>query len=319
MENQTIISRDKISSYSVARDVAGIKIVFVNVFMVGEPVPGGKWVLVDAGLHGSAHIIMNEAEALFGKNTKPEAIILTHGHFDHVGALTDLLKEWDVPVYAHPLEMPYLNGLSNYPPPDPAVGGGAMAYMSWMFPKKGIDLGNRVKPLPGDGSVPYLPGWRFIHTPGHAPGHVSFFRDSDRVLIAGDAFVTTNQNSALSVITQKEEVHAPPAYFTIDWVAAKKSVVSLAELKPRAAGTGHGVSMSGEKLERQLEELVLNFDKQIPHNGRYVKQAAVTDERGIINMPKPVSYQVAKAVAGVSLGLVAGATLFFMTRKSNKE
>lgn len=318
MEAQTLV-REKISNYSVASDVAGMKIVFVNVFMVGEPIPGGKWVLVDAGLHGSAHIIMNEAEALFGKNTRPEAIILTHGHFDHIGGLTELLKEWDVPVYAHPLEMPYLNGLSNYPPPDPAVGGGAMAYMSWMFPKKGIDLGNNVKPLPEDGTVPFLPEWRYIHTPGHSPGHVSFFRESDRVLIAGDAFVTTNQNSAVSVITQKPEVHAPPAYFTIDWAAAKKSVLALAALRPFAAGTGHGVSMSGEKLERQLEELAINFDSQIPANGRYVKEPAITDERGVINMPKPVSYHVAKAIAGVSLGLMTGAALFFLTRKSNKE
>ena len=42
-----------------------------------------------------------------------------------------------------------------------------------------------------------MPGWRWVHTPGHTAGHVSLFRDADRTLIAGDAFVTTKQESAL--------------------------------------------------------------------------------------------------------------------------
>ena len=67
---------------------------------------------------------------LFGHGNRPAAILLTHGHFDHVGALKTLAEEWDVPVYAHTLELPYLTGRSSYPPPDPSVGGGAMAAMS---------------------------------------------------------------------------------------------------------------------------------------------------------------------------------------------
>ena len=44
----------------------------------------------------------------FGENNKPKAIVLTHGHFDHVGAVVDLVRKWDVPVYAHEAELPYL-------------------------------------------------------------------------------------------------------------------------------------------------------------------------------------------------------------------
>lgn len=320
MENQNveIAAGSKPSRYAVAPDVTGVKIIFVNLFMVGEPVPGGKWVLIDAGLNGTAGRIKREAEKIFGENTRPEAILLTHGHFDHVGALPELLQDWDVPVYAHPLEMPYLKGMSSYPPPDPAVGGGAMAYMSFAFPIKPINLGDRVQPFPSDGSVPGLPGWRIIHTPGHSPGHVSFFRDSDKCLIAGDAFVTVNQNSAISVLKQKEEMHAPPAYFTIDWAAAKRSVENLASLNPSSAGTGHGVSMKGEKLQRELQSLAQNFDSQVPAKGRYVKQAASTDEKGILTMPKPVSYNAARIAAGVGLGLIAGTALYLVMRKDGK-
>ena len=83
-------------------------------------------------------------------------------------AVHTLAHEWDVPVYAHELELPYLTGQSAYPPPDPLVGGGAMSLMSALFPKRPIDLGRHVLELPADGSVPGAPGWRWI-PPGPPP------------------------------------------------------------------------------------------------------------------------------------------------------
>src|SRR5690554_6666584 len=136
----------------------------------------------------------------------PRAIILTHGHFDHVGAFPELLEHWDVPVYAHPLEAPHLTGEEDYPPPDPSVGEGAMALMSFAYPNKAIDLGDRLQPLAADGSVEAMPGWRWIHTPGHTKGHVSLFREADRCLIAGDAFVTVKQESLYAVATQTQSI-----------------------------------------------------------------------------------------------------------------
>ncbi|MFP3472505.1 MBL fold metallo-hydrolase, partial [Micrococcus sp. SIMBA_144] len=57
-----------------------------------------EWVLIDCGMPHSKQAIMDAAEKRFGDNEKPKAIVLTHGHFDHVGSLELLLKEWDVPV-----------------------------------------------------------------------------------------------------------------------------------------------------------------------------------------------------------------------------
>ena len=54
-----------------------------------------------------------------------------------------------MPIYAHELELPYLTGRSPYPPPDPTVGGGLMADLSWMYPRGPIDLGDRVQRPPG--------------------------------------------------------------------------------------------------------------------------------------------------------------------------
>jgi glyoxylase-like metal-dependent hydrolase (beta-lactamase superfamily II) len=226
--------------HGVADDLAYIRTGIVNVYLYGRPgAPSGAWVLIDAGLPGSAWRITRAAEEWMGPWARPAAIVLTHAHFDHVGALGELLRHWDVPVYAHRLELPYLTGRSAYPPTDPMVGGGALAALSRLYPRGPIDLGDWVQPLPENGSLPSMPGWRWIHTPGHSPGHISLFRDEDRTLIAGDAVVTTKQESASAVLAQRPELHGPPAYFTPDWESARRSVEQLAALDPERLATGH--------------------------------------------------------------------------------
>src|SRR5687768_15395137 len=121
--NKIDVPADEVVSLdAIATGVVGLRILFVNVFAVaGEH----GWTLIDAGLTGSAKRIEDWAREHFG-NAPPVAIVLTHGHFDHVGALDELLNTWDVPVYAHQEEAPYLTGSRSYPEPDPTVGGGMM-------------------------------------------------------------------------------------------------------------------------------------------------------------------------------------------------
>lgn len=254
-------------------DVYSHTIQIVNICLFGNP-KTQDFVLIDAGMPLSAEKIISVIEERFGPNSRPKAIILTHGHFDHVGAIIELIEHWKIPVYAHELELPYLRGEMKYPEPDPGVGGGGLiAKISALFPNEPVNLGNHVEKLPAKGSVPFMPDFKWIHTPGHTPGHVSFFRETDRTLIVGDAFVTVKQESLYSVLTQEQEISGPPRYLTPDWETAWDSVKRLEALHPSIALTGHGLPMSGEELSTSLRKLAADFDQiAIPDHGKYVSE-----------------------------------------------
>ena len=257
----------------VAAQVYGLRSMMVNLYFFGKNSEGAAWTLIDGGIPGSSSAIFKAAESLFGKDNPPQAIILTHGHYDHIGAVKPFLRKWLVPIYAHPLEMPFLTGQRDYSPPDPTVGQGLIARFSPLIPKRGHDYGAAVQALPSDGSVPGMPGWRWIHTPGHTPGHVSLFREKDHAVIAGDAFTTTRQESLWAVCRQRVEVRPPPAFYTTDWSATRASMQRLADLKPLIAATGHGRVLSGPTLGSHLQNLIDQFGEQgVPKYGRYVRQ-----------------------------------------------
>jgi glyoxylase-like metal-dependent hydrolase (beta-lactamase superfamily II) len=264
----------------IAPDIAYLRLLIVNIMFVGPRNAGDReWVLIDAGLPGTMSRITAAAAERFGKYARPAAIVMTHGHFDHVGVLQDLAAQWDAPVYAHPLEHPYLNGKAPYPAPDPFVGGGLMALSGPLFPTSPVDVSARLRALPDDGGVPHMPGWRWLHTPGHSAGHVSFWRESGRALIAGDAVITTAQESAYAATTQAPEMHGPPMYFTPDWQSAKSSAEKLAALEPELLVTGHGRAMQGQQMRDALHRLAREFDSvAVPKHGRYVNNPARAED-----------------------------------------
>ncbi|SFG42393.1 Glyoxylase, beta-lactamase superfamily II [Halobacillus alkaliphilus] len=238
-------------------DVAFYRTLIANVIFIGEE-NAREWVLVDCGIGHYAKRIIEAAQKRYGSRP-PQAIILTHGHFDHVGSAKKLADHWNVPIYIHPMEMEYVTGKRDYPVGDATVGGGLFSILSPFFPTDPVDLSQYIYPLPEDGSIPFLEGWRTIHTPGHTPGHIALFREEDRTLLSGDAFITVKQESSMAVFIQHQHVHGPPAYFTHNWEEAERSVKKLAALQPRVAITGHGLPMEGELLADQLDHLAQNF------------------------------------------------------------
>lgn len=248
------------SVHEVLPDVAFVRTLFVNVIFLGHAGAADRqWLLADAGLPGFTTRIERAAERRFGRS-RPFAILLTHGHFDHVGCVEELAEFWDVPVLAHRDELQFLDGASSYPPPNPHEHG-LMARMSPMLPRGPIDLGTRVHGLPGDGTIPGLAEWRWIHVPGHTPGQVALWRERDRTLVSADAVITTAQESAYSAMfpSHRTEMHGPPQYFTPDWASAQRSVERLAELEPEIIVPGHGLAARGPQMRRALFELAGRF------------------------------------------------------------
>ena len=287
----------------IAPDIGWLPISFVNAYFVGEA--GRPWVLIDTGLAGWGPKILAAAEARFGTGARPEAIILTHGHFDHAGNALELAEHWDVPIYAHPLELPYLTGRSAYPPPDPTIGG-AIGFLSRFMPSKPFDFSGRIQPLRAN-ETPGLKDWEWFDTPGHSPGHISLFRASDRVLLAGDAFASVDMESWPGLITARRTLARAGAPFNCDWTATRASVQKLADLKPDVVGCGHGTPYSSGPISLRLARFAARF--RAPRRGRYVRRAAEVDEGGVVAVPPapfdPVPFAT---VAGlIAVGTVLGA------------
>ena len=275
MDKVALSPDDAVPFDHIAPGLSGLKITFVNVFGVNHP--DGSWTLIDAAIPATAFRIKSWAKDTFRR--PPNAIILTHGHFDHVGDVKTLAEEWNVPIYAHPLEFPYLTGQAEYPAPNWAAGGGVMPLMSPTLPRGPIDVGNRLRPLPfqsqaegpnagQDLTLAELPGWTLLHTPGHTPGHVSFWRASDATLLVGDAFCTTKPESFFAAnFPGAPELHGPPSYFTSDWPAAMASVRKLAALNPRTVAPGHGKPLAGADVATSLARLAADFERiAVPDN-----------------------------------------------------
>lgn len=123
-----------------------------NCYLVADPATGAA-ALVDPGAEGERLVaVVRDSGATL------EAIWLTHAHLDHVGALADVKRVWDVPVFLHPLDLPVF---------DFAPRAAAMYWLPWSEqPRPDCEL--------ADGMSLSLGTLRFdvMHAPGHAPGHV---------------------------------------------------------------------------------------------------------------------------------------------------
>jgi glyoxylase-like metal-dependent hydrolase (beta-lactamase superfamily II) len=275
-----------------------------NVYFVRS---GSSWVLIDAGWAKDGPSIREAAESVFGAGTRPAAILLTHSHPDHAGAARELARTWDRPVHLHPIELPSAQG------DFVALRAAGGPLDTWIIVPLMRAMGRRRRDSILAGSslrdvaqafdpaaLPGLPEWECVATPGHTPGHASFFRPHDRVLISGDALVTVKLNSVPDLLLMRQGLSGPPWYTTGDWAMAKGSVEALARLEPSVLAGGHGRPMTGAETASAVGAFAEVFSGRAMSDGPVTVPAG----RGPRGGRSVVNRRIGRVVLGLSsLGL----------------
>ena len=200
----------------------------VNTYLIED-------VLIDASTRGSASRLLNQLA-----NVPLSLVALTHCHPDHQGAASQICETRHIPLACHEADVAAMEGRASMLPRnllttviERMVGG--PAYL--------------VQRILHDGDE--IAGFRVIHTPGHTPGHVIYFRESDRVAIVGDVLRNLN------LFTGKAELSEMPGELTVDREESHRSIRKLAQLRPCIVCFGHGpVLRDMEQLDRLVARLL---------------------------------------------------------------
>lgn len=188
----------------------------INAYLIGD-------VLIDTGIKQSAGKIVG----MLGER-KLSAIALTHAHPDHAGALKRLATQFGVPVWCGAADRAATE--TGRLAPSPTIERLRLGRIAQAG--TGFDGTPVARTLAEGDSL--AAGFTVLDTPGHSPGHVSFWREADRTLICGDVFFGMN------VFTTVPGLHQPFALFTPDPAENRNSERRLATLDPATVGFGHG-------------------------------------------------------------------------------
>ena len=202
----------------------------VNAYLLGD-------VLVDAGMTFNAKRILN---ALEGRTVSAHA--LTHAHPDHMGASQAICNALGIPCWvgdkdAEAAESGDLSRQNANPEH-------WFCRLQGRKPLPGVPVARRLKE--GD----EVGGFTVIETPGHTMGHVSYWRERDRVLITGDVLFN------MHIVTTVPGLHEPITLFTMDRTINRESIRRIAALEPAVVGFGHGPPLRNpEQLKEFAERL----------------------------------------------------------------
>jgi glyoxylase-like metal-dependent hydrolase (beta-lactamase superfamily II) len=212
----------------------------MNVYFLEDE---GGVVQFDAGSKAMRKAARREAERLGGL----KRVVLGHAHADHRGTAPYM----GAPVFCHPDEVadaegdaaiaPYMD-LSQLP----------IAPVRWIYPTllRRWD-GGAVKVAGTVSEGDEVAGFRVVHFPGHAPGLIGLWRESDRVALVSDVvyLIDSTRFKALP----EGEASVPHPAWAWDHAKAKESVRKLAALEPRVVAAGHAPPLRGENLRETLE------------------------------------------------------------------
>jgi glyoxylase-like metal-dependent hydrolase (beta-lactamase superfamily II) len=187
----------------------------INCYLVGD-------VLIDAATRLGRRRVLGQL-----RGRRLSAVALTHCHPDHQGTAALVCRTYNVPLWCHEADADAMEGRAPMPPR-----GGALSRLVSGPPHP---VARRLR----DGDE--VAGFRVVHTPGHTPGHVVYFRDRDWMAIAGDLF---NNLSFLPFLGLGE----PPRFFSTDPELNRRSIRALAALRPALVCVGHGPPLRDVRL-----------------------------------------------------------------------
>ena len=211
---------------SAAPGVSLVRLRWSNVYLLGAD----DFIIVDAGTSRDKIALAHILQRRF-RGKRCAELWLTHAHPDHAGSAAFLARRFQTTIATHADERPFLERGQLYGAQN-SLQKSVFALGALVWPMRPVRLTRALQ----DGQIlPTAAGdWRVIYTPGHTRGHVAFFREHDRVLIAGDAVLT------ILPWTRRAGVTLPLKLFTRDDEQARASLRKLAALEPRVLLCGHG-------------------------------------------------------------------------------
>jgi glyoxylase-like metal-dependent hydrolase (beta-lactamase superfamily II) len=198
-------------------------LVMGRVYLIREP---DGLTIIDAGISLAANRIAKQLKKAGHRPRDVKRILITHAHPDHVGGLPRLKELTGASVMASSIERPVVEGKV----PIQSKPKEKMTRLGRILSARPLTLpGTPVDKEIGEGDVlPLMGGLHVLATPGHAPGHISFWQPDKGLLICGD------------VIFNLIGLTLPLPLYTVDMNENKRSIKRLAGLEPKVVCFGHG-------------------------------------------------------------------------------
>lgn len=169
-----------------------------------------------------------------------EAILITHAHVDHAGAMHAVAVETGAPVWSSGDDADALEGKAPQPLPNPD------SLVNRMFAGWWKDRHPVARRL-GEGER--IGSFEVVAFPGHTPGMIGLWRESDRTVVCADTMRTVN------VFTGLPQIGEMPAVFTCDIPESRRSIRKLAGLEARTVCPGHGRALRGDEAVEKVRKL----------------------------------------------------------------
>jgi glyoxylase-like metal-dependent hydrolase (beta-lactamase superfamily II) len=202
----------------------------INVYLADD-------VLIDAATRQAERRILRQLQGYH-----VDAHALTHVHPDHQGSSHTICQRLSIPLWCGEQDVAAMET------PGAVVGAKVPRWLRRFQERWWVGAPHLIDRQLKEGDK--VASFKVIETPGHTAGHIAFWRESDRVLIAGDVLNNINFFTGLPSLRE------PPDIFTADIERNRESIRKLAALEPRLTCFGHGAPRrNADKLKRLAEKI----------------------------------------------------------------